>query len=115
MLALRKFRRFLAECARKETSPDPGFVLLTSVRAQQVLFHSPVRNLNCASVSGTTLSLPCRASGDSVNNLFDLASARVTGFGFALPTLIFTCGFFASDASTETTAAVPTALFSSPV
>jgi hypothetical protein len=31
--------------------------------------HSPARNLYCASVRGTTLSLPWRTSGDSAKSL----------------------------------------------
>ena len=77
--------------------------------------YSPVRNLYCPSFSGTTLSRPCRTSGDSEKTSLAFTSASVTGFAIAFPTLILTCGFRASEASTEITLAVPTALFSSPV
>jgi len=60
--------------------------------------------------NGTTESLPWRTSGESANNLFDLTSARETGLGIGLPALIL-IGDFGSESSTETTAAVPTALF----
>src|SRR5579864_3016634 len=77
--------------------------------------QEPTKNSCCLSSSGTTLNLPCRTKGDSANRLFALTSASVTGLPNALPTLIFTRGFFASEASTETTVAIPTALFTSPV
>src|SRR5580692_4216473 len=82
---------------------------------RDMAIYSAVRNLNCAAVKGTTLKRPCRARGDSENSWFALASASVTGFELALPALIVTFGFFTSAGSTETTVAVPTALFSSPV
>ena len=69
----------------------------------------------CAAVSGTTLNRPCRTSGDSANVARAFISASVFGFAIAFPTLIFTSGVLGSLASTETTDAVPTALFSSPV
>src|ERR1700682_4225880 len=72
--------------------------------------HSPVRNLCCSLLSGTTLSLPCRTRGESANSLLAFTSASVTGLPSGFPALIFTCGFLGSAASTETTLAVPTAL-----
>src|SRR5882672_72697 len=77
--------------------------------------HLPIKNPYCAAVSGTTLSLPCRTKGESANSLLALTSASVTGLFNAAPALILTCGFFGSEASTETTVAVPTALLWSPV
>src|SRR5579864_3124937 len=77
--------------------------------------QEPTKNSYCLSSNGTTLNLPCRTKGDSANSLFALTSASVTGLPNALPTLIFTRGFFASEPSTETTVAIPTALFTSPV
>ena len=65
--------------------------------------------------SGTTLNRPCRTSGDSANAARALISASVFGFAIALPTLIVTFGVLGSLGSTDTTDAVPTALFSSPV
>ena len=73
--------------------------------------YSPVKNLNCAAFSGTTDNLPWRTSGESANTELAFTSASVTGLAMALPTLIFTAGFFGSLGSTETTVAVPTALF----
>src|SRR5579863_5033577 len=52
--------------------------------------HSPVKNLYCSLLSGTTLSLPCRTSGESANSLLALTSASVTGLPDRFPTLIFT-------------------------
>src|SRR6267154_617500 len=77
--------------------------------------YAPARNLYCVLVNGTAESLPWRTSGESANNLFDLTSASETGLGIGLPALILIWGFLGSEASTETTVAVPTALFSSPV
>src|ERR1700693_877515 len=74
-----------------------------------------VSSLYCFSVKGTTLKRPCRTSGESANRLFALTSASVTGLAKGLPALILTRGVFGSDVSTDTTVAVPTALFSSPV
>src|ERR1700726_1213305 len=75
----------------------------------------PASHAYCAAVSGTTLNRPCRTSGDSANAARALISASVRGFAIALPTLIVTFGVLGSLASTATTDAVPTALFSSPV
>src|SRR5689334_15906230 len=72
------------------------------------------RNLYCASLSGTTESLPCRSSGESPNSLLALISANVVGFSF-LPARIVTRGFLGSPLSTDTTVAVPVVRFSSPV
>src|SRR5258708_5485607 len=77
--------------------------------------HSSTSHPSCAAVSGTTLNRPCRTSGDFANAARALISDSVFGFAIAFPTLIFTCGFLGSLASTATTDAVPTALFSSPV
>src|SRR5690242_18871067 len=73
-----------------------------------------VRNLYCASLSGTTESLPCRKSGESPKSLWALISASVVGFSF-LPARIVTRGFLGSPLSTDTTVAVPVVRFSSPV
>jgi len=77
--------------------------------------YSPTSHANCAAVSGTTLNRPCLTSGDSEKAARALISANVFGFAIAFPTLIFTFGVLGSLASTDTTEAVPTALFSSPV
>src|SRR5262249_49400704 len=77
--------------------------------------QSPVRNASCCLVSGTTERRPWRTRGESANSLFALMAASVTESLSGAPTLILTAGFFGSDVSTETTVAVPTALFSSPV
>src|SRR5436305_4977396 len=69
----------------------------------------------CLSVKGTTLSRPCRTNGESEKSLFALTSARLVGFASALLALILILGFFESEGSTETTVAVPTALFTSAV
>src|SRR5580693_2646384 len=49
----------------------------------------PVRYLCWASVNGTTLSRPCRTSGESAKILLAFTSARVTGLASGLPALIF--------------------------
>src|SRR5271168_4498797 len=68
-----------------------------------------------ASVRGTTERRPMRTRGESANSFLDLISARVTGLLRGLPALMFTAGTFGLEASTETTVAVPTADFVSPV
>ena len=74
-----------------------------------------VKNLYCASFNGTTDNRPCRTSGESPNRLSALISARLTVLLSFFPASIFTCGGLPSGTSTDRTAAVPTALFSSPV
>src|ERR1700730_17095547 len=78
-------------------------------------YQGLVKAAYCSSVKGTTESLPCRTSGESANSLFALICARVTGLESALPALMVTSGFWGSVALTDTTEAVPTALFSSAV
>src|SRR5258708_28497649 len=78
-------------------------------------FYWPSRNSYCLSLSGTTLSLPCRTKGESAKSLLDLIAASVIGLGSGFPALIFTRGFLGSETSLETTVAVPIALLSSPV
>src|SRR5467141_2219169 len=77
--------------------------------------HLPVKVLYCAFVRGTTESLPWRTRGESENNLSSLIFAKDIGFASAFPALIVTTGFLESEASTETTLAVPTAHLQSPV
>src|SRR5262249_37844863 len=93
---------------------------LTKTKPQQALrlqagrlIYSPVKNPYCSSVSGTTLNRPCRTRGESANIFFYLTSANEPGRASSSPALIFTCGFLTSLASTDTTVAVPTALFTS--
>jgi len=67
--------------------------------------HSPVKNLNCAPVNGTTLNLPCRTAANQ-QELVSLNFGQVTG----LPTpssLDLRLRFLGSEAFTETTDAVP--------
>src|SRR5262250_2302282 len=52
--------------------------------------QSPVRNLYCGAVRGTTESLPSRTSAESANSLLFLISARVTGLATARSALILT-------------------------
>src|ERR1700731_4137907 len=77
--------------------------------------YEPARNLYWALVNGTTESRPWRTSGESANSEVDFICARDTGLGRGLPALILTWGLLGSEASAETTVAVPMALFSSPV
>ncbi len=77
--------------------------------------QEPVSTLYWALVSGTTESLPWRTRGESANSGLDLIWASDMGLGRALPALIFTWGPLGLEASTETTAAVPTAVLWSPV
>src|SRR5579872_6885034 len=100
---------------RGRTGLDSGEGQRTRKKESELGAHSPVRNLYCAELRGTTLSLPCRTSGESANDLFALTSPRVTGSPSAFPALTVTRGFFGSESSTETTVAVPTALLWSPV
>src|ERR1700675_2303030 len=93
----------------------PASLELAGLVCRSLRCHLSVSSLYCASVRGTTLNRPCRTRGESANSLFAFISASVTGLASGLPTLIFTCGFLGSTASTDTTVAVPTALFSSPV
>src|SRR5579862_1784777 len=77
--------------------------------------HLDVSHSYCSLLRGTTESLPWRSSGEFANNLLALISARVTGVASGLPALILTLGTLGSVASTDSTVAVPTARFSSPV
>src|SRR5579864_1295291 len=77
--------------------------------------HLDISHSYCSLPRGTTESLPWRSSGEFANNLLALISARVTGVASGLPALILTLGTLGSVASTDSTVAVPTARFSSPV
>src|SRR6516162_9348677 len=72
--------------------------------------YSPVRALYCAFVSGTTDRRPIFTNGESANRLSALICTSETGLASGPPTLIFTTGFLGSEASMETTDAVPTAV-----
>src|SRR5215813_6439757 len=107
---------------KSPTLPSGAFVLANDqgpttndLNDQRPFGHSPVSHLYCAALSGTTDSRPCRTSGESANNFCCLISASVFGEAIAFPALIFTSGVFGSPSSTDTTDAVPTAVFSSPV
>jgi len=65
-------RHRLSSCPQTNTPQG----ILTRKRSPN---HSPARNLYCPAFSGTTLSLPCRTSGESANSLLALTSASVTG------------------------------------
>ena len=77
--------------------------------------QEPMSTLYWALVSGTTESLPWRTRGESANSGLDLIWASDMGLERALPALILTWGPLGLEASTETTAAVPTAVLWSPV
>src|SRR6185312_17240940 len=83
-------------------------------RLRRSFLQRSARNLYCASLSGTTESLPWRSRGESPKSLLALISASAVGFSF-LPARIVTRGFLGSWLSTETTSAVPTVRRSSPV
>src|ERR1700692_1469581 len=80
---------------------------------QQFIYF--VRILYCAEVSGTTESRPWRTSGESSNSESAFICARETGRFIGGPALIVIMGFFGSSSFTDSTVAVPTALFTSPV
>jgi hypothetical protein len=86
-----------------------------SATHRATLRQAPVKSSYCAFVKGTTESLPIRTSGESAKSLFALISSSDTGLASAFPALITTTGFLGSEAFTETTVAVPTALRRSPV
>src|SRR2546430_13904004 len=77
--------------------------------------QSPVKDLYWLLVRGTTERRPMRTSGESLKSLLDLICAKDIGFASTFSALILTAGFLESEASTETTVAVPTALLRSPV
>src|SRR5512146_2287270 len=100
---------------RRDAGETPALHSIRPAVCDEPFRQSPLRNLNCAVFSGTTLNLPWRTNGESAKSLCALISAKVTGLPSAFPILIFTRGFLGSEASTETTDAVPTALLCSPV
>src|SRR6185437_4844219 len=77
--------------------------------------YRPVSQSYCSLLNGTTESRPCRTSGESSNRSLVFTSFSVTGCEISFPALMRTLGTLGSVASTDSTAAVPTALFSSPV
>src|SRR6185312_482954 len=76
--------------------------------------QAPVSHSYCPSVNGTTESRNCRKRIEPAKTDDSRICARVRGRLMRLPALIRTMGFFGSSASTETTAAVPTAALPSP-
>ena len=92
----------------------PHFSRVLCARSEDCDVTIP-RQLKSASVSGTTLNLPCRASGDSANNSFAFAPSERHGRSVSPAHFNLHLRIPHIRRSTDTTVAVPTALFSSPV
>src|SRR5882762_10400639 len=105
--ARKKIERFMGATSRLRNFVPASYAHLGN--------QSPARNLYWTSVRGTTERRPILTSGESAKSFPDLISANVTGLGSGFPALISTLGFLGSEASTEATEAVPTALLWSPV